>query len=84
MFHSTTKNIIYGRIEHYRFNDESGMESILYGIILIGVASLIFFGYRFLRRVGLRCVERGEKVCAGNTISEFYTAEDQQKNKLEI
>lgn len=57
------------------------MEFILYGAGGAGIFGLIFFGYQFARRVGLRCVDRGEKTCVGDKISEFYMAEDQQNKE---
>ncbi|MBI3634143.1 MAG: hypothetical protein HY228_00815 [Candidatus Yonathbacteria bacterium] len=60
------------------------MESILYGASLIGGVIFAFFLYLYARRAGWRCVSNREKTCGGDTISEFCTAEDQHKNRVEI
>ena len=60
------------------------MEFILDGAILIVIVGAIFFGYQYIRRVGLRCVSDEKKTCVGDTISQFYSAEDQQKDSAKI
>lgn len=68
---------------HYKYNSKNAMGFILYGVILIGIISLIFFGYKFVRRAGWRCVSDGKKTCVGDSISEFYKEEDKQKDSVD-